>query len=304
MRRAERDRPSPFVLFVSFVMPHFPFVAPQDYFRRYLRYDLKTLRQGLDAPPSSHPTLKRMRSYFGYDAHFDDHRRAAALRAYLGMVTRLDDLIGQLLECLDQTGLSQSTQIIYSSDHGDCLGNRGMWGKSVMYDDAARVPMILAGDGIPASHVVSTPVSLIDIAATMHDATGVPLPGQRYRGQSLIDIANGADPHRVAFSEYHAAGSDTGQFMLRRGRWKYVCYVGAPAQLFDLEDDPEERRDLGQSAAHVSIRQDMHIALNKICLPEEVDAASFADQRALIAAHGGRASIERGADIPFTPAPV
>jgi len=304
MRRDRGKNRAPFALFVSFVMPHFPLIAPDAYYRHYERYDLEALRTGLDVPPASHPTLERMRSYFDYDAHFDDRQRAAALRAYFGMVSRLDDLVGALLGCLAETSFATTTRIVYCSDHGDCLGNRGMWGKSVMYDDAARVPMILAGEGIPSNRTVDTPVSLVDIAPTMHHALGASTAGRGYRGRSLIDIANGADPQRAVFSEYHAAGSDTGQFMVRRGRWKYVYYVGAPVQLFDLESDPEERMDLSRSLAHASVLQEMHQALLDICNPEDVDAAAFADQNALISAHGGRAEIERSDDIPFTPAPA
>ncbi|MEM8915956.1 MAG: sulfatase-like hydrolase/transferase, partial [Pseudomonadota bacterium] len=290
--------------FVSFVMPHFPLIAPEPYYRQYEGYDLAALRTGLDVPPASHPTLDRMRSYFDYDAHFDDQKRAVALRAYFGMVSRLDELIGTLVSTVAETGFGSSTRIIYSSDHGDCLGNRGLWGKSVMYDDAARVPMVLAGAGVPEGWTVETPVSLVDIAPTMHHLFGVPTDGMGLRGRSLIELANGANTDRVAFSEYHAAGSDTGQFMIRKERWKYVRYVGAPPQLFDIGTDPQERNDLGQSPGHAAIRQELDGVLSDICSPEEVNAQAFADQSALIAAHGGPTGIEQSADIPFTPAPV
>lgn len=304
IRRDRQGNPTPFVLFVSFVMPHFPLIAPDAYYRRYERYDLESLRAGLDEPPAIHPTLARMRSYFDYDAYFDDDRRAVALRAYFGLVTRLDDLVGELLTGLAETAFADSTRVIYCSDHGDCLGNRGLWGKSVMFDDAARVPMIFAGADVPPNRTVDTPVSLVDIAPTMHQALGISAAGRGYRGRSLFDIARGADAQRAAFSEYHAAGSDTGQFMIRQGRWKYICYVGAPAQLFDLESDPQERTDLSQSTAAEPVLRTMHQTLLEICDPEAVNAAAFKDQRARILAHGGREQIGQSDDVPFTPAPV
>lgn len=301
--RAEAGNARPFVLFVSFVMPHFPLIAPEACYDLYADLDLAMLTQGLDAPPPDHPTLKRMRNYFDYDTHFDDAKRAVALRAYFGMVTRLDQLVGDVVGALRDSTLNSTTHVVYASDHGDNLGNRGMWGKSVMYEDSVGVPVILSGSGVPVGAVVDTPVSLLDIAPTMADLTGVDDAAEAYPGQSLRAIANGADPDRVAFAEYHASGSDTGQFMVRKGKWKYVTYIGAPPQLFDLEEDPGERRDLGRDPAQAGKLDEMNRLLLTICDPDAVNARAFADQQVLIQTHGGRDEIERSVDIPFTPAP-
>src|SRR5690606_29127262 len=132
------------------VMPHFPLIAPGPYYDRYAGLDLATLRQGIDAPPQAgHPGMDWMRRFFDYDDHFDDARRAIALRAYCGMVTRIDEIVGELVAVLDDTGFGASTRVLYTSDHGDNLGSRGLWGKSVMYEDSAAIPMILAGEGVP-----------------------------------------------------------------------------------------------------------------------------------------------------------
>ena len=301
--RAKGEHARPFVLFVSFVMPHFPLIAPEACYDLYANLDLGDLTRGLNAPPPDHPTLNRMRGYFDYDTHFDDETRAVALRAYFGMVTRLDQLAGEVIGTLRETGLGASTSIVYASDHGDNLGNRGMWGKSVMYEDSVGVPLILSGAGVPEGAVVDTPVSLLDIAPTMADLTGVNDESEHYPGQSLRAIANGADPDRVAFAEYHASGSDTGQFMVRHGRWKLVCYIGARPQLFDLIEDPEERKDLSLDPRHAGKIAEMNQLLLTICNPDEVNARAFVAQKELIRAHGGRDVIERSADIPFTPAP-
>lgn len=303
-RRAATGETAPFVLFVSFVMPHFPLVVPEAYYDLYGRYGIEELAQGLDAPPPDHPTLNRMLEYFDYDGHFDDEKKAVALRAYFGMVTRLDELIGEVLTCLDESGLSETTRVLYTSDHGDSLGNRGMWGKSVMYEDSVGVPMILAGEGVPAGKTVNTPVSLIDIAPTAAAATGAKLSGEPLAGESLIDIAEAADTDRIVFAEYHASGSDTGQFMIRSGQWKYVFYVGTVPQLFDLEQDPDELVDLGTSPEYAKIRAQLDAELRRICNPEAEDARAFADQSAIIEANGGKEGIASSADIPFTPVPV
>ncbi|MCB1492847.1 MAG: sulfatase-like hydrolase/transferase [Rhodobiaceae bacterium] len=301
--RAARPDGPPFVLLVNLVMPHFPLIAPPDYFDRYAGYDLATLRTGIDAPPpDDHPTMARMRAHFNYDDYFDDEVRAMALRAYFGMVTRVDEIIGDLMTTLDATGLTDNTRILYTSDHGDNLGSRGLWGKSVMYEDSVAIPMVMAGADVPAGKRCATPVSLTDIAPTMLDALGRP-PDPALPGRSLIEIANAPDEDRPVLSEYHAAGSDTGQFMLRFGRWKLVYFVGAPPQLFDLVADPDERCDLGRSRDHADVVAEMTLRLRGICDPEEINARAFADQKRTMEANGGRDGIMASVDIPFTPAP-
>jgi choline-sulfatase len=301
-RRAGSGSAKRFVLFVSFVMPHFPLIAPEAYYDLYERYGLDDLAHGLKAPPSEHPAVRRMLDYFDYDRHFDDEKRAIALRAYFGMVTRLDELIGEVIAALERSGLAAATRVIYASDHGDNLGNRGMWGKSVMYEDAVGVPLIMAGAGVPAGHRVATPVSLVDIAPTVAQATGV--PGQAdWPGASLIELAHDKGSDRVVFAEYHAADSHTGQFMIRKGKWKYVVYIGERPQLFDLDADPDEIRDLWNSPAHQQVIAELEAGLEAICDPDEVNARAFRDQQARIEEFGGLTGIEKTVDIPFTPAP-
>ncbi len=302
-RRAASGSKKPFVLFVSFVMPHFPLVAPEECYDLYADYGLEELSRELTAPPPDHPVVQRMQRYFDYDRHFDDEKRAVALRAYFGMVTRLDQLIGNLIAALGRNGLAEQTRVIYGSDHGDNLGNRGMWGKSVMYEDSIAIPLIMSGADVPAGRTTATPVSLIDIAPTVLHATGVSTDID-WPGQSLIDLARKEDPERVVFAEYHAAGSVTGQFMIRKRNWKYVAYVGERPQLFDLEKDPEELVDLWDSPDHRHIIEKLNAELEAICNPAEVDARAFRDQQARIDEFGGLSNIERTIDIPFTPAPL
>ncbi len=303
-KRSLSGNQNPFVLFISFVMPHFPLVAKDSYYDLYEKYDLSSLTHRLNASPPDHPTLKRMASYFDYDAHFDDESRAAALRAYFGMVTRLDELIGAILSTLRDSSFPHDTNILYTSDHGDSLGNRGMWGKSNMYEDSVGIPMILTGKGIPAGKVVEAPVSLIDVAPTAARMAGLELSQSGFRGNSLVDIANGKIADRVVLSEYHAAGSDTGQFMIRKDRWKYIAYVGSRPQLFNLEDDPDELVDLSSRPDCAEILAMLDGELRAICDPEMVTDKAFADQEQLIEANGGREKIETTPDIPFTPAPT
>ena len=191
--------------------------------------------------------LRKLRAVQDYEDHFEDERHVrTALAAYYGMVSFLDDNIGRVLQALEASGLAEDTLVVYTSDHGDNLGTRTFWGKSNMYEEAVGVPLILQGAGVPRGRRVRTPVSLVDGYPTILEAVGVP-PGAAERGlpgASLLGLAQGDDPERTVFSEYHAFASITGIFMVRFGRWKYVHYEGYRPQLYDLEADPGETRDL------------------------------------------------------------
>ena len=166
-----------------------------------------------------------------------------------------------------------------------------MWGKSVMYQEAAGVPMILNGLDIPEDKTCETPVSLVDCYQTILAATDVADDaddGATLPGRSLIDIANQAsDLNRPVFSEYHAMRSPSGAFMLRQGRYKLHHYVGFPPELFDLQDDPEETINLAADQDHAEIRAEYEAKLRAIVDPEDADRRAKADQKALVESHGG-----------------
>ena len=147
-----------------------------------------------------------------------------------------------------------------------------------MYEEAAAVPMIMAGPGI-APGTCDTPVSLTDISETILDHFDAPLDTLR-AGHSLYELAAApADADRAVLSQYHASGSVSGAFMLRRGKWKYIDYVGFAPELFDLENDPEETRDLAGYPAHRAVCQEMEAALNAICDPQAVDTQALPIRR-------------------------
>lgn len=296
----ERRADQPWVLFVSMVTPHFPLVAPDQFYSMYADSGLMPQKPADDP---EHPWLAELRRCFVYD-NFTDEKTRIALASYYGLVTFLDANIGRILECLDTSGLREITRVIYVSDHGDNIGERGLWGKSNMYEESVGVPAILAGPGIPASHVCRTPVSLIDVYPTVMHCAGIDARADGRSGRSLVEVANEADDReRAVLSEYHAAGACSGAFMIRKGRWKYIHYVGLPPQLFDLESDPEERSDLGRDSGYAPIRDELEAVLRSICDPEAVDRRAKADQAAIVERHGGvEAVIERGG-FGATPAP-
>lgn len=304
-KKAGTPPDKPWLLYVGFVLPHFPLVSPPEFFSMYPPERMPVPRMyGSDERPS-HPVIDRLRQCLNYDDYFDERKMRIALSAYFGMVSFLDHNIGQLMKVLEETGLAANTRIVYSSDHGDNLGNRGLWGKSVMYEESVAVPLIMAGKGIPAGKAVSTPVSLVDLAPTFVEALGEKATAEEKKlpGRSLFEIVDGADADRAVLSEYHAVGSTAGTYMLRKGHWKYIYYVGHPPQLFDLANDPRETRDLGLDAGHAAIRDEMEAELSKILDPEAVNERAFADQEAVIARHGGAEAIIARGDFGYTPAP-
>jgi len=303
-RASKLDKP--WALFVSMVKPHFPLVAPPEFFAMYPPESMPMPRlYGPDAYPT-HPSVKALRACMSYDDFFSPEKVRIALSAYYGMVSFLDDNIGQILRALEAAGLADTTRIVYSTDHGDNLGNRHMWGKSVHYEEAAAIPMIVAGPGIPAGKTCKTPVTLVDIYPTIVRSVGIEPDAQdkALPGQSLVEIANApCNPERVAFGEYHAAASITAMYLVRKGRWKYIHHVGFQPELFDLETDPGETRDLGTDPAHAATVAMMEAELRKIIDPEAVNARAFADQEAKIARNGGVEALIKRGDFGYSPAP-
>ncbi len=307
LREVAPGEQKPWCLFVSLVTPHFPLIAPPEFFYRYFRDDL--LRPKRYAPEEwlDHPAIRDYMTTNAYQKHVrDDGDLKRMLAGYCGMVSFMDEQVGKILTCLEDAGLGTSTRVLYSSDHGDNLGARGMWGKSNMFEESAGVPMILAGEGVPEGRVVTTPVSLTDVFATVLDGTGAPASvpaGSR----SLLALAAGVEEtERPVLSEYHATGSREASFMVRQGRWKYMRWITYPPMLFDLDADPEELHDLGASPAHADVRARLEATLRDLLGgrdPAALDAAAKARQRATLQAHGGAAAALARGELPYSPPP-
>jgi len=159
--RAPRYTDKPWVLFVSFVSPHYPLTAPPEHFYHY--FDDPNLPMPLFYERSQRPDHLFIRDYaksFNFDDYFEtptDIRRAVA--GYHGLCSFMDEQAGKVLDALSASGLADSTRVIYTSDHGDAIGKRGLWGKSTLYEETCGVPLIAAGDGFPEGRVVETPAT-------------------------------------------------------------------------------------------------------------------------------------------------
>lgn len=267
----------PFALCVGLIAPHFPFVVPEPFFSRYFpeHADLPNLPVGhLENLP---PAAQRLRQSFGFWGHSDDQvRRARA--AYYGLVSYTDAKLGALLDTLDETGLADDTIVVHTSDHGEMLGEHGLWRKMSFYEQSARIPLQVRWPGVTASGTrVSSCVSLVDVTRTIVEAAGAIAPEAQLDGGDLRGLLTGGDDAWVdeAFCEHTAHGTDRASAMLRRGSWK-ICAAGPDPQdleleLYDLETDPGEFHNLAGDSAHRTTRTELLDRLLERWDPRDVD---------------------------------
>ncbi len=284
---------SPWCLYVGFVAPHFPLVVPDEYYSMYPTDSLPPSKLHPDAGYQQHLWIEKQNAIMDSEAKFrDQDERLSAIASYYGLCSWLDHNIGQVIAALQHNNLLDNTTIVYTSDHGDNVGARGLWGKSNMYEESCAIPLIMAGPGIKPG-TCETPVSLLDLSVTIADHFGQAIEADeacgRPVGDNLLKIAaEEYNEERVVFSEYHAAGAVSGAFMIRKGRWKYIYYVGFEPELFDLQTDPEETTNVAMLEENHAVLAELHRALLAICDPEATDRQAHADQKKLIDSYGGR----------------
>ncbi|QQM30619.1 choline-sulfatase [Martelella lutilitoris] len=248
--RRKDDRP--FMLTVSFTHPHDPYVARKKYWDLYEDCDHLEPEVGPIDYAAQDGHSKRIfdaNDFRSFDITKEDIRRAR--RAYFANVSYIDDKIGEILEALDGVGLSEDTVIVFLSDHGDMLGERGLWFKMSFYEGSSRVPLMIAAPGMEPG-LVRTPASTVDIAATLADLARVDMASVApwTDGESLVPVAAGQERKMPVRMEYAAEASEAPLVSIREGRFKYNhCELDAP-QLFDLEADPHELTNLADDPAH------------------------------------------------------
>lgn len=280
----------PWALFVSWLSPHYPLAVP----RRFSDlYPVEAMPLPLNHRPeewTQHPALALYRRLRDLEEVYDEATLRRAISTYYGMVTFVDEQIGKVMYALELSGHLANTTVLYTSDHGEHLGNHGLWWKRGFYDTAAAVPLIMSGPGITPG-VCPTPVSHVDIYPTILETVGATpaSPDRDLPGRALTSI--GPAEERVVFSEYHGGGSAAGSYMIRSRDFKYIYYCDAPAQLFNMKTDPEEVQDLGTDPDHASVRERLHAELVAICDPDEIDRQAKSDQQRLIEQEGGMQAI-------------
>ncbi len=303
--REHANDEKPWALFLSFACPHPPYIAPERWFRKYPLDCVPMPTQWEVEEWPHHPAIDYFRAFFDFAKPFSEEEIRRLVATYLGACSYLDEQIGSVIEVLSQLGLDERTRIIYSSDHGECLGARGIFGKFVMYEESAAVPLIIAGPGVPQDRKVATPVSLVDCYPTVLDAMGLELTDAEsgFPGRSLWQTAVEPDRDRVVFSEYHAVGSRHASYMLRNRRHKYVHYVNDRPQLFDLETDPQELVDEWRNPQCREVVEQFEKRLRQILDPEETDRRAKADQRGKVEVFGGEAAVRSRGAFDNSPTP-
>jgi choline-sulfatase len=243
---AEPERKErPWALCVGLITPHFPLIVRRRYWDLYYprHADLPNI------PPGHlerlHPQNQRLREYFGLaDATDEETRRGRA--AYYGLITFADERIGFVLDALERNGLDENTVVVYVSDHGEMMGEHGMWWKCSFYEASSRVPILVSWPRRFAPGRRTAITSLVDVTRTVLDLAGCEVDEADLDGRGLTGLLDGreADGGGVAFSEYEAHGTDRPARMVRRGRFKLNYHHNEAPELFDLVADPDEFTDL------------------------------------------------------------
>jgi len=264
----------PLLFEVSYKTPHWPFIAPPELYEHYrARVELPRKRLPADAPPA----LRRSAASH-QTPEITEEEVLNARAGYWGLVEWLDAQIGIVLAALDETGLRDEFIILYTSDHGEMAGEYGLWNKGVMYEESVRVPMILAGPGIPAGVEVRENVSQMDVFPTLTELAGLP-PPEGIRGRSMLPLLEkDAFGERTVTSEiFHETDS---LFMAKRGDAKYVEYSDGAEQLFDLGEDPDELVDRAGDPACAEVKDELSRTLAELPEPRRAGRPDWRAARA------------------------
>ncbi|CAG9949318.1 unnamed protein product [Clonostachys rosea f. rosea IK726] len=242
----------PLFMTVSFTQPHDPYVISREY------WDLYTDDE-IDSPLTAKIPLGQMdphsRSlYYHYSLdkfEVTDEIYRRARRGYYGMISYVDRKLGELRQALKDTGLADNTIILFTSDHGDMIGERGLWFKKNLFDPAVRVPLLVYRPGSPGLSRVSAPVSLVDILPTLVEiATGsTDAIATEYDGTSLLPLLEKDEPGREVMVEHIDGGTKAPRVMIRRGTEKIIVSDAYPTLFYDLSDDPQELVNLTNDPA-------------------------------------------------------
>ncbi|MEM9062197.1 MAG: choline-sulfatase [Pseudomonadota bacterium] len=249
--RSEDERP--FFLQVSYTHPHEPYLCRKEFWDLY---------EGIEIPAPSVPALPesehdahsvRLLNDFGMlNVRFSDADIATARRAYYGSISYLDQMIGRVLDALEATGKADDTVVIFTSDHGEMLGERGMWFKKHFFEPSLRVPLIIAGGAFTPQRA-ETPASLVDLLPTFMgivEGTGWSSAVERLDGTDLASVLDSPNADRPVYAEYLAEATNAPIFMVRQGRYKYVHSTDDLPLMFDLLSDSDERINLAGTDGH------------------------------------------------------
>jgi len=253
--RARDDGDEPFMLAVSLIQPHDPYLCRQDEWNLYRHDDIDLPKVPLGAEPESPHDARLRYAYGASDVDVDNDTMRNARHAYYGSVSDVDNKVADLMQSLSESGFADDTIVIFTSDHGDMLGERGMWFKMSYREHSARVPMIVHAPKMFSPRRVKEAVSLVDVMPTLVELAR---DGQSrdyatpIEGRSMLPHLNGSGGHDEAIGEYFAEGVDQPMFMIKRGSKKLITCASDPVQYFDVDADPMESNNLAADSEHAA----------------------------------------------------
>lgn len=254
----------PFLMVVSLSHPHDPFTIPDPWWSRYRDAEVDMPRVSASDVPED-PHTRRLRAVCGTDAEPGTPGQVrAARRAYYGACSFVDDQFGALLQALRDTGMDGNTVVVLLADHGEMLGERGLWYKMSFFEPACRIPLVVSAPGLFAPGRRSAPVSLADILPTLAEIANdgrAPEYATPLDGRSLLPALHGHDGAADVLGEYLAEGAVAPVVMLRRGRWKLVHSPADPDLLHDLQAGGEERANLALDPAAAPVLAELRAAV-------------------------------------------
>ena len=265
-----RQADEPWFLHLSYIKPHWPYLAPEPYHAMYSRDDCLPVNRSETELQDAHPV------YAAYLQHresraFSSQEVATHVKIpYMGLVSQIDAHLGRVMQVLRETNQLENTLIVFTSDHGDYLGDHWLGEKDLFHEPSARIPMIVVDPQRKPALAGSTSSALveaIDVLPTVMEALGLPVPAHLLEGESMLNFtrARGAPTREAAVSEIdysfrearlalHQDARRCRGYMVRSERWKYIFWEGFREQLFDLQEDPRELRDLAVSGDLQSVR--------------------------------------------------
>jgi arylsulfatase A-like enzyme len=265
LERCARQKERPFFLAVGFFRPHLPYIAPKPYFDLYSEAEMPVVRDiekdQTDVPPAALASYKERNRFAG-----DQSQRSA--QAYYASVSFMDAQVGRVVNALDRLGLSDNTIIVFTSDHGYHIGEHGLWQKMSIFEESARVPLVIVAPGVGKKDTrTEAPAGLIDLYPTLSELCGVHAP-ENLQGQSLVPILKNAEAEGRGWAltqvnrnrrSKDAAGKPFPGYSLRTPRWRYTEWDEGREgrELYDHESDPKELTNLADVPAHATTVVDL-----------------------------------------------
>jgi len=274
---------TPWCLHLSYIKPHWPYIAPAPYHAMYGPDDVIPVVRAEEERADPHPVYREFMNHRVSRAFARDEVRNEVIPVYMGLIKQIDDQLGVLFGFMRERGLLDNTLIVFTSDHGDYLGDHWLGEKDLFHKPSVNIPLIVCDPSGAADAARGTVcdelVEAIDLVPTFLESVGADPADEAHRleGRSLVPFLHGRAPEtwrRYAISEYDyamyptavaldVAPRDARLFMVADKRWKYVHAVGFRPMLFDMAEDPNELRDLGADPAYVAVRDTMEAALKQ-----------------------------------------